>query len=340
MSTLSNPISFSSSTPATTAEMAPQILGESVAMQRLRMQVRRLGPHFRTVLLRGEAGTGKELVARALHSFSSHAEGPFVVFDAGNTSESSAPGAGRGAGIRGREKIRRLMQAAHRGTLYLARIEELDVEAQAELPAVLKGRDRARRGPIVVHGLEARVIASTTGNLRALAATNRFTEELRARLTTVELELCPLRERPEDLAVLSEYFIARYAARYNKQMVEITQETVARMQEYRWPGNVQELKDRLRHAVTLGVGDILLPEERETLMGAPDQADTGSSATTARLQQVVEQHVFQVLKECAGNKVRAAELLGISRSTLYRMLDAGLQGDRMVGLRQPTERSA
>ncbi len=181
-------------------------------MQRLRQQLRRLGPHFRTVLLRGETGTGKELVARTLHSYSSHAAGPFVIYNSALQAEHGVASTASGANFPvAEEDIAGLMKRAHRGTVFLDQIGEMSAASQADVLAVLQRTERQRRRPIVVHGLEARIIATTSSDLRVLAASGRFREELYYRMATVEIELPPLRDRAEDIPLLAGYFIDRYA---------------------------------------------------------------------------------------------------------------------------------
>jgi DNA-binding NtrC family response regulator len=299
-----------------------EMVGESDAMCRLRTQIQRLGPHFRTVLLRGESGTGKELAARSLHGYSTHADGPFSVFRCamGDVSLSDRTCA--------EERMAGALREAHRGTLYLDKIGRLSVPEQAGLLDALRRRDR-RRGPILVHGLEARIIASTGEDLRVHVATGRFHEELYQRLSTVEIELPPLRDRLEDLRALSEHFVRRFAAEYGKRLLRISPETLEGMSHHHWPGNVDELKLRIRSALLEGAGDRIEAAQVQSL----STAAAPSEAAPSRLQDVVEQHVFQVLKDCAGNKLKAAEMLGISRSTLYRMLDAGMVAARAERMR-------
>jgi DNA-binding NtrC family response regulator len=284
----------------------PKLIGESESIRNLRTRLSRLGPHYRVALLRGEPGTGKELAARTLHHFSSHAAGPFVAFRADEDNE----------------KIPSLLERAHRGTLYVDRIEHATEEAQHDLLAALRGRERPKHGRLVIHGLEARVVASTTEDLRVLTAAGRFRQELYSRLAAVEIELPPLRERPEDIPLLAEHFLERYV---------IAEGAIGLLQDHHWPGNVSELKERLLRAAKLG--ECRIEAEHLAFSELLKSEKTLVSSGSTRLQEVVEQHVFQVLKGCAGNKVKAAELLGISRSTLYRMLDAGLQTDKIMGLR-------
>jgi DNA-binding NtrC family response regulator len=299
---------------ATDDSFEPRLIGESESIRSLRTRLSRLGPHFRIALLRGEPGTGKELAASILHRSSSHASGPFVVFRPAEDDE----------------KIPILLERAHRGTLYLDGVEHATAEAQDNLLDALRSRERPRHGRIVIYGLEARVIASTTEDLRVMAAAGRFRQELYARLAAVEVEFPPLRDRPEDIPLLAEYVLKRHALRYGH--VALTKNGLERLKEYRWPGNVSELKERLYRAAAESEGWIDV-EHLDLAEAAKEPERASAPLGSTRLQEVVEQHVFQVLKICAGNKVKAAELLGISRSTLYRMLDAGLQADKIVGLR-------
>jgi DNA-binding NtrC family response regulator len=306
----------------------PEILGESAVMRRLRTQLRRLGPHFRTVLLRGETGTGKELVARTLHSYSSHAAGPFVIYNSALQAQLGVASTASGANFPvAEEDIAGLMKRAHRGTVFLDQVGEMSAAAQADILAALQSTERQRRRPIVVHGLEARMIATTSCDLRVLAASGRFREELYYRLATVEIELPPLRERAEDIPLLAEYFIDKYSRSHGRFVEGLSAEALERMQTYRWPGNVRELKNFIRRAVVESDGSRIEADHLMMPTETPEPEEYMARTSTGRLQEVVEQHVFQVLRECAGNKVRAAEMLGISRSTLYRMLEDGLQGD-------------
>ena len=279
-----------------------EMVGEGEAMQRLRLQVKRIGPLFRTVLVRGEIGTGKELAARALHSKSAGAEGPFVVCHAVSLEDATAEGTDA-------DWLRNLMDAASEGTLFLDGIEEMPLQAQSRLLSVLR-RKKAQR-----------VIVSSSEDLRGLAASGRFRQDLYHHIATVEIVLEPLRERAEDLPALAAHFLRRFSALYGRRISAIADDAMERFLAHAWPGNIRELENVIRNAVLQCEDTILRANDLTSLRELRPEATTNAMPAPARLQEVVEQHVQQVLKNCAGNKVKAAELLGISRSTLYRMLD-------------------
>jgi DNA-binding NtrC family response regulator len=267
------------------------------------MQVRRIGPHFRSVLVSGEAGTGKELVARALHAM-----GPGEEFVVCRTAELEGALAG--------------CEMSFRGTLFLDEVSEIRREAQDKLLQVLKKHERAPGHLESLQRIDLRLIASTREDLRILVSAGRFRQELYQRLAMLEIAVPPLRERLEDLPELTRFFLRRFAMTNGGSVAEIADETVKGLQRYRWPGNVRELEHVLQDgAMRSDSGKIELHHLPEF-----DEEDVPSAAAVnkgVRLQDVVEQHVLHVLKDCGGNKLRAAEMLGISRSTLYRMLEAG-----------------
>lgn len=284
-----------------------EMVGESEAMQRLRLQVRRIGPHFRTVLVRGEMGTGKELAARALHKASAGADGPFVVCHAAALEEAAADGTAD-------EWVGNLMRTAQPGTLFIDAVEEMPLAAQSRLLSALKKKTAPR------------IIASTTEALRGLAISGRFRQELYHRIAMVEVTLAPLRERAEDVALLATHFLCRFALLYGRRVHAISEDAMERMRRHAWPGNVRELENVIRNGVLQCEGSVLRARDLTTLREMRRELIPCTSATPARLQDVIDEHVRRVLKICAGNKVKAAELLGISRSTLYRMLESASPG--------------
>jgi DNA-binding NtrC family response regulator len=290
------------------------MIGQSPAMERLRMQIRRIGPYFRTVLVSGEAGTGKQMVARALHSMSQRPDGPFVVCHSAALGEAASGPDG--------DDITGLMRAASRGTLFFDRIDEMPQQAQGRLLRILRRQEWLQQGLAAPQKVDLRLIASTSQDLRVLAAASRFRQELYHRIATLAITLPLLRERPEDISALARHFLHQFGRMYSKNVERIDEDAMRQLEDYRWPGNVRELENVLRNSVLLSEGGVLGVEEipRLTETDAPIPLSI-STAGTIRLQDVVEQHVLHVLKSCAGNKLRAAESLGISRSTLYRMLE-------------------
>jgi DNA-binding NtrC family response regulator len=297
-----------------------EMMGTGPAMVRLRMQVQRIGPHFRTVVLSGEAGTGKELAARALHRLSLGAAGPFVRWRAGKApaDDSNTDATALSADIDG------LVKKAHGGTLFFDGINKMPLEEQIHLLRVLRRQDGAQAGLGASQKMHVRMIASTREDLRGLASAGRFLQELYQRLAMVEITLPPLRARREDIPDLAMWFLGRLSLRLGKSVDEIAEAAMRRLEAHPWPGNVRELESALRDGVERCRGRVL--EAGDLLMLAEGPA-MGDGLETVRLQDVVERHVLRVLKDCAGNKLRAAELLGISRSTLYRMLEARSYGE-------------
>jgi DNA-binding NtrC family response regulator len=303
------------------------IIGSSAVMRRLRMQVRRIGPHFRTVLVSGEAGTEKELIARALHGMRrSGASAPFVVCHAavfddvlGNCNTSAGA----------EDDLGRVMRMSPRGTLFLDEISEMPIEAQGRLLHVLEKHDSTQNRVDSSRRMDLRMITTTCEDLRVLVSTGRFRQELYQRLATVEITVPPLSERMDDLPDLVRHFLEQFAQLYGKHVSEVAEDAMMRMHRYHWPGNVHELEGVLRKGVLQTEGGPLgshhLPIPREERQA--DRSETGASESM-RLQDVVEQHVLRVLKDCGGNKLRAAEALDISRSTLYRMLDTSAANTR------------
>ena len=303
------------------------IVGSSAAMKRLLQQIRRIGPHFRTVLVSGEAGTGKELVARALHGMSPASNGPFVVCRAGAIEEALAECE---AGASTADDAVRSVKRPLRGTLFLHRISNMPLEIQGRLLRVLMQYEPTQSRVNALQRMDLRIIASTEEDLRILVSTGRFSHELHQRLATVDISLVPLRERMEDLPELARYFLERFAQLYGRSVRKIADEAMERMQKHPWPGNVSELESVMRNGVLRSEGEVFESQHLPMFAEAnrPEQSMTGASRSV-RLQDVVEQHVLRVLKNCGGNKLRASEMLGISRSTLYRMLDAGVSADTL-----------
>jgi len=281
------------------------LAGEGQATQRLRLQIERIGPHFRTVLVRGEMGTGKELVARALHARSSSADGPFVICHAIRLAETNEE-------EREDLLVRSLLERTRGGTLFLDGVEEMSPDAQGLLLRMLEHRSGSR------------MIASTCQDLRAMAASGAFRHDLYHRLTMVEILLDPLRKRPEDIPALATHFLEKFSSQYEKSIDGLAHDAMQKLLSYAWPGNVRELENVIHNGVlqcddtVLGVADL---SSLVDLSVTVESTELQRADAAIRLQDVIDRHVLRVLRECSGNKVRAAEMLGISRSTLYRMLE-------------------
>jgi DNA-binding NtrC family response regulator len=277
------------------------LAGDSRAMRRLRLQVERIGPHFRTVMLRGEMGTGKERVARALDDRTGSAGDPFVVRHATSLSELVAD--------ENNDSIRTLAQTVGGGTLFVDRAEDLSPGAQWLLLRLLEQR------------VGLRLIASTSRDLRRLMTAGRFVEELYHRLAMVEITIEPLRGRREDIPGLAMQLVGQFAVQYDKRIDSIASDALVILEKHTWPGNLRELENVVRNGVLRCEGISLGVDDLSLLVEPTASKEDHEIETPQRLQDVIDRHVLHVMRECSGNKVRAAEVLGISRSTLYRMLE-------------------
>jgi DNA-binding NtrC family response regulator len=293
-------------------QVGPEIVGNSVAIRRLRLQIRRIGPHFRTVLVRGEVGTGKELVGRALHEMSQAADGLFEIRRAAAFGDALTE---FGDDTSSFDWMKRSVK---RGTLFLDGIDEMSLAGQDALLRVLRREEMMQGRGDEAQRIDLRIVAATGEDLRILVSTGRFRQGLYQRLATADIVLPPLRERMEDLPELVMCFLDRLALFYERSVLKIADEAMQRMLQYSWPGNVRELEVVLLNSVLQCDGGVI---ESSHLPELTVQTAKATGSTSVLLQDVVEQHVLRVLKDFGGNKLRAAEALGISRSTLYRMLE-------------------
>ena len=304
------------------------VLGESVAVRRLRSQIRRIAPYFRTALIRGETGSGKELVARRLHAGSPGADGPFVVEPAAAIAEPFSRD--QPTQIGARRSAESLLESAHAGALYLKGVGELSFGQQAGLYRFLRACEE-RRGTSACSGHtrigridgRARILAASDRDLRALALIGQFRQDLYAYLSAVEVLVPPLRDRAEDIPMLGEWLLRRLAGQMRQSPKLLSEATIALLMRAVWPNNLHDLERVVSQAAALAEGASIEPRHLLALVEPGfDGPAPNSARRMERLQDVIRRHVFDVLARCGGNKLRAAEVLGISRSTLYRMLDA------------------
>lgn len=301
------------------------MVGNSSAMLEVFRQIRRVAPHFRTVLLTGETGVGKELAAQALHRLSPAASGPFVVCNCSTVVESLAEselfGHTKGAFTGAVRDGVGVFEAANGGTLFLDEVGELPLTLQPKLLRVLQNQEIQRVGSPAIRQIDVRVVAATHRNLDTMVREQRFRQDLFYRLSMVHIKLPTLAQRAGDLPLLERYFIGKFASQYRKSICGISRRAEAVLDKHAWPGNVRELENVIGNACMMTEGPIIdvrdLPEHIRNKQSS-DKAEEKVLPVT--LDAVEKQHALRILENVGGNKLRAAELLGVSRSKLYRIL--------------------
>ncbi|HEY7682378.1 MAG TPA: sigma 54-interacting transcriptional regulator [Gemmatimonadales bacterium] len=305
------------------------ILGESPALRRTLEQARRVASHRDvTVLIGGETGTGKELLARALHYDSPRAPAPFVEINCAaipaNLLESELFGHEKGAFTGASSAKPGLMELAHGGTVFLDEVGHLPLELQPKLLRALEGREIRRVGGQQTRKVDVRLIGATHVDLSAAVARGEFREDLFYRLNVVALVLPPLRERGADVEILAEAFVARLSGQYRLPLPELSPEVRACLRSYPWPGNVRELRNAIERALVLSAPGTIELAELPSQRSAEPPRD-GALPFPASLRAITLAAAQAMLQLVGGNKSEAARRLGISRPRLQRILDG--QGD-------------
>ncbi|HYH86567.1 MAG TPA: sigma-54 dependent transcriptional regulator [Pyrinomonadaceae bacterium] len=299
----------------------PLLIAESEAMQPVLELVRHVGPSDAAVLITGENGSGKEVIARTLHALSHRAAKPLVTLNAGalseGTFESELFGHVKGAFTDAKSDRVGRFELADGGTLFLDEIANVPPNLQPKLLRVLETGEFERVGSSQTRRVDVRVLSATNADLKEDAAAGRFRQDLFFRLNTVEIHLPPLRERPEDIEPLAAHFLRLHAQRYRKNLSGFEPAALAALRAYAWPGNVRELDHVMQRAVLLARSD----EVKTADLGLQAARETGERRLEEMSLEDVERLLIQkALKRFGGNVSQAAETLGLSRSALYRRM--------------------
>ena len=306
----------------------PGIVGSSAAMQPVLDRIRKVSDIPCNVVITGESGTGKELVARAIHDTGDRSDQPFVVIDCGALTdtllESELFGHEKGAFTGANARKRGLLEAAGAGTVFLDEICNVSDAMQMKLLRVLQEQEVTRVGGTTPVTVQARFLAATNRDLDAMVAAGEFRHDLYHRLNVVSIDVPPLRRRTEDIPVLVHHFLREIAEDYGREVAGFTKEAVQRLSGADWPGNLRELRNLVERCVVLTDERWIGPQLVAQLMGEAAEPEEGHEdegwPVRASLAEVERAHILRVLKEVDGHRERAAEILGINKTTLWRKL--------------------
>jgi two-component system, NtrC family, response regulator HydG len=301
------------------------IVGKSPAMLEVFDFARKVARHYTNVLLIGATGTGKELVARAIHQISPVSAQKLAVCNCSalvdTLLESQLFGHMRGSFTGATDTRPGLFEFANNGTVFLDEVGETSLPMQAKLLRVIQNREIQRVGSPEVRQINVRLIAATNRDLRAEVLAGRFREDLYYRLSSIQIRIPPLTERLEDIPLLVQFFLKKYNEAYGKSISGLTRRAQAVLLQHSWPGNVRELENVISSASITTAGDFIdLADLPEGLQHRGARAATGDDWRPLSLEEMRKVHIHRVLDMCQGNRLRAAQVLGIGRTSLYRYL--------------------
>jgi transcriptional regulator with PAS, ATPase and Fis domain len=319
----------------TISSFSSEIIGNSDALNRVLEKAERITRADCTVLVTGETGTGKELLARAIHLQSDRAKKPFVAVNCAAMSkellDSELFGHVQGAfttAVRSREGR---FQAADGGTIFLDEIGEMPYDLQSKLLRVLQFKEFSAVGESKVRHVDVRIVAATNADLKQMVKDGTFRQDLYYRLNVIQLRLPALRERGDDIRELATHFVEKAANRYNKPVTSISNEALQMLKQHSWPGNIRELENAIEHAVLMCLDETIVPED---LPGAEEFEDSDmvdfirpltddGIDLQSTLRKIESLYIHQALEQTSGNKNQAANLLGLNRTTLVEKLKRG-----------------
>jgi two-component system response regulator HydG len=314
---------------------AEEIVGTSAAFRKVMKEVERVAVSDTTVLICGETGTGKDMIARTLHAQSGRKERQFITVDCAalptSLVESELFGHEKGAFTGAvKQKLGRF-EIANGGTIFLDEVGELPIEIQVKFLRMLQRGEFERVGGTRTIKVDARILAATNQPLDKLMAEGKFRQDLFYRLNTFTIHVPPLRERPEDITLLTHYFVEQYSSRFKKEIASVDQRSLQRLRQYHWPGNVRELEHIIERAVLLVEGEILtvdipFSEEGRSPVTAPEQSIARPLTTLFKMERAYIEEILQYTKGLIAGKGGAADILGLPASTLrHRMKKLGLK---------------
>jgi DNA-binding NtrC family response regulator len=304
------------------------IIGQSPAMERVFEVIAQVSDLPANVLIEGESGTGKELIARAIHAHGARAAGPFVPVNCAaipeTLLESELFGYVRGAFTDARKDRRGLFQEASGGLLFLDEIGEIPITLQAKLLRVLEDKEVRPLGSNQSVRVDARVVSASNRNLEGLVSEGKFRQDLYYRLNVIRIELPALRQRRDDIPLLVDHFIRKFAAIANHRVDGIEADALAALKSHDWPGNIRELEHTIERAVLLGKGSVISVADLPSNLTARNDGALVVDQALARqltLHDLEREYIGKVLANAHGNKTEAARILGVDRTTLYRKLE-------------------
>lgn len=298
------------------------IIGESSVMQEVFTTINKLSNTDANILILGENGTGKDVIARLIYRCSPRYGKPFVTIDLGSIPEqlfeSELFGFEKGAFTDAKKSKAGRMEVATNGTLFLDEIGNLSLPMQSKLLTAIEKRQISRLGSTQTVPIDVRLICATNADIRQMVEDGNFRQDLLYRINTIEIHIPPLRERGNDIILLADHFLDRYTRKYKKKIHGLTREAKNKLLKYAWPGNVRELQHTIERAVILGDGSMLKPEN---FLFHTTSKQKKEEEVILNLEQLERQAIEKALRISNGNISRAAEYLGITRFALYRKLE-------------------